>query len=46
MVPFPRELWKNQSTDDSEGNARTNNCLEKFNPRPWGKIQQRSPKYF
>ncbi|KAF1742056.1 hypothetical protein MXB_2430 [Myxobolus squamalis] len=46
MVCFQRKLWKNQSTDDSDGNARTNNCLERYNSRLRKRFTNTHPNIF
>ncbi|KAF1744214.1 hypothetical protein MXB_1852, partial [Myxobolus squamalis] len=46
MVRFPRKFWKNQLTDDSDGNAPTNNCLERYNCRLRERSMNAHPNIF
>ncbi|KAF1742774.1 hypothetical protein MXB_5202 [Myxobolus squamalis] len=46
MVCFLRKLWKNQSTDDSDGNAPTKNYLERYNCRLREKFMNAHPNIF
>ncbi|KAF1744363.1 hypothetical protein MXB_5003 [Myxobolus squamalis] len=46
MVRFPHKLWKNQSTDNSDGNAQMNNCLERYNRRLGKRFMTAHPNIF